>query len=190
MDPNIANMMIDRFSNWSLLKPGVLIHDKRKHHQQKPEGSSKRMRADDSGLSEESDDLPQYIRNQCRFCSFKTVWDTEMIQHEMSIHCYNRTKNNVTETNSNKKKSTKPIPNLIPINSVKQELKTNLMIKTESCPDDDEDYGCDDSNDKTCTVNGFIPKPLNSSVHDLASLIADNVSLKLSINFFFNFLIF
>ncbi|KAL1498353.1 hypothetical protein ABEB36_009166 [Hypothenemus hampei] len=48
-----------------------------------------------------------YIKNKCKLCNYKTAWESEMAKHEKQFH------NIGVETI---KKTSRPVPNLIPIN--------------------------------------------------------------------------
>ncbi|CAH1133376.1 unnamed protein product [Ceutorhynchus assimilis] len=50
-----------------------------------------------------------YIKNKCKLCNYKTAWDSEMAKHEKHFH-------NIDREINEKKKTSRPIPNLIPLN--------------------------------------------------------------------------
>lgn len=101
-----------------------------------------------------------YIKKKCKYCTFKTAWDTEMIKHEKKIHNIG-----VDPISTMPKKIPRPIPNLIPIQ--------------HSPPNDSNAHG--NETDKTSVMNLSDIKELSaragfSSLHDFISLFGDDES--------------
>lgn len=94
-----------------------------------------------------------YIKNKCKLCNFKTAWPSEMTKHEKKAH-------NIVRESSPKpqKKSTRPIPNLIPIPSQTSVLKLPRP-KPEPIMSQEE-------------VKTIYAKSANSALKDLASLFS------------------
>lgn len=53
-----------------------------------------------------------YIKKKCKYCTFKTPWESEMARHEYKIHSIGP---NPMLAHAASKKAPRPIPNLIPI---------------------------------------------------------------------------
>ncbi|XP_065164637.1 uncharacterized protein [Atheta coriaria] len=67
-----------------------------------------------------------YIKNKCRFCTFKTAWESEMACHEQQAH-------SDLMLTPPKKKVTRPMPGLLPINVSPKEKRpeTSVMSQTD-----------------------------------------------------------
>ncbi|XP_022903163.2 uncharacterized protein [Onthophagus taurus] len=120
-----------------------------------------------------------YIKNKCKLCNYKSAWDGEMAKHEEKVHNIVRNNNNNNIFRSEKKKTSKPLPNLIPLHQpskVPQQFCQPTNMSTLPIPPEPI-YSQKD-------INDICAKSINSDLKDFASLIDSdvfkNVHLELS----------
>lgn len=106
-----------------------------------------------------------YIKSKCKLCNYKTAWDGEMAKHEQKVH-------NIIRPNApikNVKKSSRPIPNLIPIPTqtsvikLKQEKQPEAQVPATPVTPSEPVMSQKDMND-------ICAKSANSALRDFASL--------------------
>lgn len=118
-----------------------------------------------------------YFKNKCKLCNFKTAWDTEMAKHEKKVHNIDRIKDENKPVIS--KKSSRPIPNLIPIPSQPLLPKPHTrplypVLKTVVIPEPSEHIMSQKEMSDICA------KSSNSVLKDFASLFSSEEMFKCS----------
>ncbi|XP_072393379.1 uncharacterized protein [Diabrotica undecimpunctata] len=105
-----------------------------------------------------------YFKNKCKYCNFKTAWDSEMAKHEKKAHNIDR------EENRPMIKKPRPVPNLIPIlsqNSLPKKPKLEVPEYTEPVMSQKD-------------INDICAKSSNSVLKDFASLFGSEDVFKSS----------
>ncbi|GLV38615.1 uncharacterized protein CBL_05614 [Carabus blaptoides fortunei] len=129
-----------------------------------------------------------YIKNKCKLCNYKSAWDTEMAKHERKVHNVTRDKGQQATNVAAVKKTPRPIPNLIPIQStlapaamaassaLKIPVVQNRPVSTgQYLANVDEYTGSADNIMSQKDLNDMCAKSANSSLRDFTSLFGDDV---------------
>ncbi|CAG9858694.1 unnamed protein product [Phyllotreta striolata] len=106
-----------------------------------------------------------YFKNKCKYCNFKSAWDSEMAKHEKRAHNIDR-----EDSKPVIKKPSRPVPNLIPIPSQVSPLKKPKF----ELPDPGEPIMSQKD------INDICAKSSNSVLKDFASLFSSEDVFKMT----------